>query len=207
MPNMFENTQTAKDDIKSTQKLFSSWATILHHCLKTNGFKSTACDQYFREFDDAKEQLESAEFAQLKPLNKTLANTKAQFNQTFDHLGKANFTPVESLPEEAAKLKETYSKGTEELLKSRREFESFRNEILKNTVIQHAESKDNAFVLNWEKPFPNNQINTLLEVALHDSTKEIKAIDKRLTENQAAPFISVAEMLNAELVATNKLRK
>ena len=204
MKSGYNKASPTQEGIIINQCLFTSSARILGACLKNNPPKSTNCDENYREFDRQKSILEHKEKAYLDPLAKNLDTKREEFNKAFDPFfaaigTSASVTPIEKLSEESQRLKKEFIEETNHFLETKRKFESFRHEILSETIIKNPGYSSNSFTLDWQKRFPNKEINALLECDLNMSNKSLKSINQRISDNRTAQYISIPEMLNDQL--------
>lgn len=195
------NDQVTKDDIENSQSLLGSYGNILKRCLKTYPAEAVNCDEAYKAFARRQQMLKSQEEQYLAPLGQSLNRKREKFDKAFDPMLANPDTTVE-LSKESKALKKEICDGTTEILKAKREFESFRNKELKQTV--HRAPYCFGFNIDWSRKFPNKEINTMLNKDLQDSDEALKSIDKRMSDNESAPYVTTLEMFNDQLKAFKK---
>ena len=192
-----DNGQVTKEDISTSQSLLSSWGHILKHCLKTYPADAINCDNKYKDFERQKSMLEAQEEHYLAPLSRSIKSKREQFDKAFDHRHENGYTPIEKLSKESQALKKEIKEDVDQIVETKRQFESFRNKVLKNTV--HTAPNYYGFNIDWSRKFANKEINTMLNKDLQDSCESLAHIDQCISENKSAPYVSTLEMFNDQL--------
>lgn len=196
MESRKDKTQVSEKDIAASQKLMSSAGLILRRCLRFEPRESTNCHGLYEDFESQKQILQSQEKQYLASHESSLKSKTEQFDKAFGPCFAPLPPPVEQLSPESQALKKDIIKHTAEFLETKREFESFRNKTLKKTAHRDPNYSSAGFLRHWPRKFANEDINTLLKMELQQSDEVLKNIDKRMSDNEKAQYVSITEISN-----------